>query len=169
LFCFVLIHRSQLLKLWIILYERSWEYSLSSVTLKFFHEKFGVIIYVYVHICCWWLYMFVCIYVVGGYICLCAYMLLVSIYVYVHICCWWISLTCYWWWIVVVSMYWTMVVWNCRIRMKYVLLLSSPKFTHSCCWILSPCLVANTFVFNYAVCLCGVIIVTPRFPNVKIS
>jgi len=28
-----------------------------------------------------WLYMFMCIYVVGGYICLCAYMLLVVIYV----------------------------------------------------------------------------------------
>jgi len=86
-----------------------------------------MIIYVYVHICCWWLYM------------LGAYMLLVIIYVYVHICCWWISLTCYWWWIVGVSMYWTMLVWICGIRMKYVLLLSSPKFTHSCCWISSPC------------------------------
>jgi len=91
------------------------------------------------HICCWWLYMFVCIYVVGGYIFLCAYMLLVSLYVFVHICCWWIALTCYWWWIVGVSMYWTMLVWISRIRMKYVLLLSSPKFTHSCCWISSPC------------------------------
>jgi len=32
--------------------------------------------------------MFMCIYVVDDYICLCAYMLLVVIYVYVHICCW---------------------------------------------------------------------------------
>ena len=114
-----------------------------------------VIIYC-VHICCWWLYMLcaymllviiyvVCIYVVGDYIC------------YVHICCWWIYLTCYWWWIVGVSMYWNMLVWICRIRMKYVLLFSSPKFTHSCCWISSPSLVANTFVFNYAGWLCGVI------------
>jgi len=31
--------------------------------------------------------MFMCIYFVGGDICLCAYM--VVIYVYVHICCWW--------------------------------------------------------------------------------
>jgi len=31
--------------------------------------------------------MFMCIYVVGDYICLCAYMLVI-IYVYVHICCW---------------------------------------------------------------------------------
>jgi len=41
-----------------------------------------------------WLYMFMCIYVVGGYICLCAYMLLVVIYVYVHICCWWWYMLC---------------------------------------------------------------------------
>jgi len=105
-----------------------------------------VIIYVYVHICCWWVY-----------ICLCAYMLLVIIYVYVHICCWCIFSYMLLWWIVGVSMYWNMLVWICRIRMKYVLLFSSPKFTHSCCWISSPCLVANTFVFNYAGCLCRVI------------
>jgi len=128
-----------------------------------------VIIYVYVHICCcwweyifmcicccWWVYIFMCIYVVGDYIC------------DVHICCWWLYmwcaymllvnfLTCYWCWIVGVSMYWNMLVWICWSRMKYVLLLSSHRSTHSCCWISSPCLVANTFVFNYAGCLCGVI------------
>jgi len=37
--------------------------------------------------------------VVGDYICLCAYMLLVNF------------LTCYWWWIVGVIMYWNMLVW----------------------------------------------------------
>jgi len=98
--------------------------------------------------------------IVGDYICLCAYVLLVIIYVYVHICCWWIIYVymhiCCWWWIVGVSMYWTMLVWICRIRMIYVLLLSSPKFTHNCCWFHSM-LVANTYVFNYAGCLCGVI------------
>jgi len=50
-------------------------------TLKFIHELL-VIIYVYMHICCWWLYMFMGIYV--------AYMLLMIIYVCVHICCWWL-------------------------------------------------------------------------------
>jgi len=79
-----------------------------------------------VHICCWWLYMFMCIYVVGEY-------------KYMHICCWWISLTYYWCWIVGVSMHWNILVWICGFRMKYVLLLSSHKFTHSCCWISSPC------------------------------
>jgi len=34
--------------------------------------------------------MFMCIYVIGGYICLCAYMLLMIRYVCVHICCWWL-------------------------------------------------------------------------------
>jgi len=58
-----------------------------------------VIIYVYVHISCWWLYKFMCIYVVGDYICVCAYMLLVNF------------LTCYWCWILGVSMYWNMLVW----------------------------------------------------------
>jgi len=38
-------------------------------------------IYKVVWMMVWWLYMFTCIYVVGEYICLCAYMLLVFIYV----------------------------------------------------------------------------------------
>jgi len=78
--CFVLIHWSQL-KLWIISYDSSWKYSLNSFTWKFFHESFDIVISVCVHICYWWLYMFMCVYVVGDYICLCAYMLLVIIYV----------------------------------------------------------------------------------------
>ena len=111
---------------------------------------------------CWWLYMFMCIYAISGYISLCAYMLWMIIYVYVHVCCWWlymfkfiyvvgeyICLRAYmllvnnsYMLLVVnfgVSMYWTMLLWICGIRMKYVLSLSSPKFTHSCCWISSPC------------------------------
>jgi len=61
--------------------------------------------------------MFMCISVVGDYICLCAYMLLVNFR------------TCYWCGIVGVIMYWNMLVWICGSRMKYVLLLSSTKFT----------------------------------------
>lgn len=112
-----------------------------------------MIIYVYVHMCCWWLYMLceyiliddgiyvVCIYVVGEYICLCAYMLLVN---------------CFYMLLVVnfgVSMYWTMLVWIYGIHMKYVLLLSSPKFTQLLLDFISM-LVLNTYVFNYAGCLC---------------
>jgi len=49
-----------------------------------------VIIYVYVHISSQWLYMFVCIYVVGEYICLCAYTLMVNfsyMLLVVNCCC----------------------------------------------------------------------------------
>jgi len=108
-----------------------------------------------------WLYMFMCIYVVGSYICLCAYTLLVVIYVmciyvvgdYICLCAYMLLVNFSYMLLVVkcwVSMYWIMLVWICGIRMKYVLLLSSPRSAHSCCWISSPCLVANTFVFNYA-------------------
>jgi len=37
-----LVHWPQLLKLWIILYELGWKYSLNSFALKFFHEWFDM-------------------------------------------------------------------------------------------------------------------------------
>jgi len=49
--------------------------------------------------------------VVGDYICLCAYMLLVIIYVYVHICCWWLYMfICIY---VVDEFSYMLLVWNC--------------------------------------------------------
>jgi len=65
--------------------------------------------------------------VVGDYICLCAYLLLVNF------------LTCYWWWIVGVSMYWNMLVWIVEVAWIYVLLLLSHKSTRCWCRISYPC------------------------------
>jgi len=58
-----------------------------------------MVIYVYVHICRWWLYMFMCIYVVGG-----------DIY-YVHICCWWLYMLCAY--MLLVNFFYMLLVANC--------------------------------------------------------
>jgi len=75
-----------------------------------------VIIYVYVHICGWWLYMFMCIYVFGEF----SYMLLV-------LNCWCKHVLKY------------MLVWIVKVVWIYALLLLSLRSTHSWCWISYPC------------------------------
>ena len=78
-----------------------------------------------------------CIYVVGGYICLCTYMSLVVISVmciyvvgdYICLCAYMLLVNFSYMLLVVivgVSKYWNMLMWTCGIGMKYVLLLSSP-------------------------------------------
>jgi len=61
--------------------------------------------------------------IVGDYICLCAYMLLVVIYVHTHICCWWLYMF--------VCIY---VVGGYICLCAYMLLVSIYVNVHICCW-----------------------------------
>jgi len=86
--------------------------------------------------------MFMCIYVVGDYIGLCAYMLLVSIYVYMHIYCWWLYMfMC----IYVVGDY----IGLCA----YMLLVSIYVYMHICCWWLY--MFMCIYVVGEYICLCA--------------